>query len=168
MNSIDLIIGGLIVIGLIRGIIKGLILEVASLFALNAGIYGAIHFSYFISSVMHNYVSWDEKNIEITAFILTFILVIVLVTLLGKLITKIVDFASLGLINRLLGGLFGALKVVVVFSAFMVFFHQTNKKIRLVSESTVEASLLYEPIMELGAWVFSMVLEDNSETSTTH
>lgn len=68
MNSIDLIIGGLIVIGLIRGIIKGLILEVASLFALIAGIYGAIHFSYFISSVMHNYVSWDEKNIEITAF----------------------------------------------------------------------------------------------------
>ena len=45
MNVLDIIILVLLVLGLINGFRKGLFVEVASLVALVAGIYGAIHFS---------------------------------------------------------------------------------------------------------------------------
>ncbi|MCB0383139.1 MAG: CvpA family protein, partial [Psychroserpens sp.] len=47
MAIIDIILGALLLFGLIRGFLKGLFVEVASLVALIAGVYGAIHFSNF-------------------------------------------------------------------------------------------------------------------------
>ena len=43
MNILDIILGALILFGLIRGLSKGLFVEVASLVALIAGVFGAIH-----------------------------------------------------------------------------------------------------------------------------
>jgi len=71
MNVVDIILGGLIVFGLVRGFLKGLFLEIASLVALIAGIYGAIHFSYYIGDYLTEQVSWDEKYIKLTAFIIS-------------------------------------------------------------------------------------------------
>ena len=45
MNILDIILGALILFGLIRGLSKGLFVEVASLVALIAGVFGAIRIS---------------------------------------------------------------------------------------------------------------------------
>ena len=58
MNVFDIIIAALLLFGLVRGIMKGLFIEVASLVALIAGVYGAIHFSYFVSNFLKEYVSF--------------------------------------------------------------------------------------------------------------
>tara|TARA_B100000780_G_scaffold5795_1_gene4618 strand:+ start:981 stop:1214 length:234 start_codon:yes stop_codon:yes gene_type:complete len=57
---------------------------------------------------------------------------------------------SLGLINKTLGGLFGAIKYVLILSFFFVFFENLNSTLFLIDESFFESTLLYEPIMELG------------------
>ena len=44
-NYIDLILGGILVYGAIKGLMKGLIVEIAGLMALVIGVWGAIHFS---------------------------------------------------------------------------------------------------------------------------
>ena len=46
MNFIDIVLGVLLLYGLYKGVKNGLFVELASLAALIAGIYGAIHFSY--------------------------------------------------------------------------------------------------------------------------
>ena len=163
MNFIDIILGGLILFGFVRGIMKGLFVEVASLVALIAGIYGAIHFSYFAGDFLsEQFESWDEKYINLTAFAITFVVILVLITMAGKLLTKIADFASLGILNKLLGGAFGGLKVAVMIGAVLVFFHRTNNAMEFVEEEKIETSVLYEPVKEVGGFVFAYVLEETN------
>ena len=65
MNTFDIIILALLLFGFIRGLFKGLFIEIASLVALITGVYGAIHFSYFVGNFLANRVSWDEKFVTI-------------------------------------------------------------------------------------------------------
>ena len=73
MTVIDIVLGALILFGLIRGFMKGLFVEMASLVALIAGVYGAIHFSGFAAEFLMDRVSWSEKTINIAAFAITFV-----------------------------------------------------------------------------------------------
>ena len=51
MNKIDIILLIILGFGLVRGFMRGLIIEMASLLAIVVGIYGAIHFSFFTASL---------------------------------------------------------------------------------------------------------------------
>ncbi|MCB0425573.1 MAG: CvpA family protein, partial [Mangrovimonas sp.] len=68
MSVIDIVLAALILFGLIRGFMKGFFVEIASLVALVAGVYGAIHFSYFAADYLKDKTDWDEKTIAISAF----------------------------------------------------------------------------------------------------
>ncbi|MDP2067676.1 MAG: CvpA family protein [Lutibacter sp.] len=166
MNTFDIIIAGLLLFGFIRGLFKGLFLEVASFIALIAGIYGAIHFSYFIKGLLLPRVTWEEKYITLTAFAITFLVIVIVVTLIGKLFTKIADFASLGILNKLLGGVFGALKIGFGLSVILLIFSKLNNKIPFISVEQQESAILYEPIKNLAPNIFPdyvKVEEDENE-----
>lgn len=163
MNFIDIILGAGIAFGLYRGFTKGLFLEVAALVSLIAGIYGAIHFSYFVGDYLGGRVNWNEKYVNLTAFIITFIIIIIAVTMLGKLLTKVADFAALGILNKLLGAAFGGLKFAIILGAVLVFFDRTNNMIELISKETIDESALYKPVRNLGDFVFQWVLEQKPE-----
>ena len=101
---------------------KGFFVEIASLIALIGGIYGAIYFSYFASDFLKDYVEWSENYIALTAFAVTFIAIVVAVSSLGKVFTKMANFVALGMINKLLGGVFALLKSVLNFKRTICFF----------------------------------------------
>ena len=160
MGFLDIVLGLLLIYGLYRGLKNGLFVEIASIIALVAGLFGAIHFSYIAGDYLSEYMAWDERYIKLTAFIITFIIIVVVVHLAGKFLTKIANFAMLGLLNKIAGGLFGVLKVAVILGALLVFFDRANSSLGLVKNETVEQSTLYEPVKEIGAFVFSKVLKD--------
>ncbi len=120
MSVLDIILGALLLFGLVRGFMKGLFVEVASLLALVAGVYGAIHFSNFAADLLQSRFDWSEKTINITAFAITFVIIVLAISLAGKALTKIADFAALGIINKLLGGVFGALKIGLILSVLLI------------------------------------------------
>ena len=160
MGFLDIVLGLLLVYGLYRGLKNGLFVEIASIIALVAGLFGAIHFSYIAGNYLAENMAWDERYIKLTAFIITFVIIVVAVHLAGKFLTKVADFAMLGLLNKITGGIFGMLKVAVILGALLVFFDQLNSSLGLVSEETVEGSALYGPVKEIGALVFSKVLKE--------
>ncbi len=164
MNTIDIIISVLLLFGLARGIMKGLIVEVASLVALVGGIYGAMNFSFYASDVLKTYVDWNEKYIQITAFAVTFLIIVILVSLLGKILTKIAKTIALGLINKIFGGLFGALKIALVLSFILLFFSRINSTIPFVKQETIDNSLLYKPLSDFAPMVFPFFLEVEGNT----
>lgn len=165
MNFIDIIIGGAIVGGFARGLMKGLFVEVASLVGLIVGLYGAIHFSYFAGDfLVENFPSWEEKYVNLTAFAITFIVILVAVTMAGKLLTKVADFASLGILNKILGGAFGGLKMAIIIGAALVFFERTNNTMEFVEKEKIDESALYEPVKDVGGFVFAYVLEETNKT----
>ncbi|WP_159019110.1 CvpA family protein [Algibacter sp. L3A6] len=166
MGVIDIVLGALILFGLVRGFMKGLFVEVASLVALVAGVYGAIHFSDFAAEFLNDKTDWDEKTISITAFAVTFIVIILAISLAGKALTKLADFAALGIINKLAGGVFGALKIAVILSVVLIVFDRMNNTITFVDEENVDDSMLYMPVKSLVPMIFPNILTPKEDTET--
>lgn len=159
MGVIDIVLGSIILFGLVRGFMKGLFVEVASLVALVAGVYGAIHFSNFASDFLHTKVDWNEKTINIVAFAATFIIIILAIALAGKALTKLADFAALGIINKLLGAAFGALKMSLILSVLIIVFDRFNDTIAFADDNTLEESALYKPVKALVPLIFPNILK---------
>ncbi|RNC92409.1 MAG: CvpA family protein [Allomuricauda sp.] len=162
MSFLDIVLGILLVWGLYKGLKNGLFVEIASLVALIAGIYGSIHFSYIAGDYLSQNMDWNERYIKITAFIVTFVVIVMAVHLAGKFLTKVADFAMLGLLNKIAGAIFGALKVAIILGAVLIFFDKATKSFTFINESTKKESIFYEPIKEIGAFVFSLVIKEES------
>jgi len=155
LNYLDIFIVCVLVFGFSRGFIKGLIMELSSLLAIVLGAYGSLKFSDLtLDWVSLNFSSQieniDDNYLKIASFAFTFLIIIVFVSVIGKGLTRVVKMVSLGLINKTLGGLFGAIKYVLILSFFFVFFENLNSTLFLIDESFFESTLLYEPIMEIG------------------
>lgn len=159
MNTFDIIIAALLLFGFVRGIMKGLFVEVASLVALVGGVYGAIHFSEFVGSYLKEIVSWDEKYVSLAAFAGTFLIIIITIALLGKLLTKMADFASLGIINKILGGIFGTLKIGLILSVVFIFFNKMNDTIPFIKQETLQESILYAPVKTIAPTIFPSIIK---------
>lgn len=160
MNVLDIALGALILFGLVRGLMKGLFVEIASIVALIVGIYGAIHFSDFVAGFLESRVKWDEQYINISAFAITFIIIVIAIAMAGKALTKLADFASLGILNKLLGGIFGALKVGLILSVVLIVFNKMNSTIPLVEEHEIKNSLLYIPVKSIAPLIFPSIINE--------
>lgn len=168
MNILDIFLGALILFGLIRGLSKGLFVEVASLVALVAGVFGAIHFSDFAAGFLESKVDWSEEYINIVAFAITFIAIVVVIAMAGKALTKLADFAALGMLNKLLGGIFGALKIGLILSIALMIFSSANKAIPFLDEEDIENSVLYKPVRSIAPIIFTKIIKDDEvETEET-
>ena len=163
MNIFDSVIVVILIFAFVRGFMKGFFVEIASLIALIGGIYGAIYFSYFASDLLKEYVEWSENYITLTAFAVTFIAIVVAVSSLGKVFTKMANLVALGLINKLLGGVFALLKSVLILSVVFVFFARLNDVIRFVEKETLETSVLYAPVKKIVPTLFPNIIEEIKE-----
>ena len=163
MNIFDIVIAALLIFGFVRGVIKGLFVEVASLAALIGGVYGALHFSYFIGDFLKEAVSWSQEYISLAAFAGTFIIIIVTISLLGKMLTKLADFAALGIINKILGGVFGAIKIGLILSVVFIFFGKMNDTIPFVKKETLDESILYAPVKKIAPTIFPSIIKNEDE-----
>ena len=163
MNVFDIVIAALLIFGFVRGVMKGLFVEVASLAAIIGGVYGAIHFSYFIGDFLKEAVSWDQEYVSLAAFAGTFITIIVTIALLGKMLTKLADFAALGVINKILGGVFGAIKIGLILSVIFIFFGKMNDTIPFVKKETLDESILYAPVRKIAPTIFPSIIKNEDE-----
>ncbi len=168
MAILDIVLGILLIWGLYKGLKNGLFVEIASIIALIAGIYGAIHFSYIAGDYLEEHMQWNEQYMNIASFIITFIAIVILVHIAGKLLTKFADFAMIGFLNKLAGALFGALKVAVITGALLVFLDRMNNTLSFISDDAKKESILFEPIKEIGAFVFDTVLKEKQEEKATN
>jgi len=164
MGVLDIVLGALILFGLVRGFLKGLFVEAASLISLIAGVYGAIHFSNFAAGFLESKTEWNEKTINIVAFAITFVIIILAIALAGKALTKLADFAALGIINKILGGVFGALKIGLILSVVLIIFDRINNSITFIGEEYIESSALYKPVKGLIPMIFPNILNNNKAT----
>jgi membrane protein required for colicin V production len=144
VNFIDIIFILIILSFAIHGFIKGLIHELASLAGLIFGIYVSFQFSGILEVYLAEYLRIPEKYTYITSFILIFIVVVITIHLIGKLIEKMIGLIALGLLNKLAGSIFGALKAIVLLSLALLILNHFN--MNLISKKKKEDSIFYKPI----------------------
>ena len=163
MSVIDIALAALLLFGFIRGLFKGLFVEIASLVALVLGVYGAIHFSSFVAGFLDTKVDWNEKSINVVAFAITFVIIVLAISLAGKALTKLADFAALGLLNKLLGGVFGGLKIGLILSVLLIIFDTMNNTIPFAEEKDLQDSVLYRPVKGLAPMIFPNIITKGKE-----
>jgi membrane protein required for colicin V production len=100
MNGIDIVLLGILILAMIRGFIKGFIMQLAGLAALILGIYAAINFSDYLGRILETRISLDPVIIRWLSLGILFTLVVVAVHFLGKLVEKLAKITTLSFLNR--------------------------------------------------------------------
>ena len=163
MNIIDIILAIALGFGFIKGFFKGLIIEVASLGALFLGLLGAVKFSDFFADLLNEFFNWSRLAVQATSYLIIFIIIVYGLSVLAKTLTKIISKASLGLLNKFLGAFFGAFKWAIFMSVALFFLEKLNTWVTIINTEMIESSILYEPITELGEFLFSWGSEFSKE-----
>ncbi len=120
-----------------KGFQNGLIKEVCSLVALCGGIYLAYHLSDWLSTKL------DFTDSKLVAFAIIFIAVVILTFVVGNLVGKVVKWALPGILDKIFGVLFGALKIWVICAITISFVKSIDTKNVFISEETVGNSRLF-------------------------
>lgn len=139
MNYLDIIISILLIYGVIKGFENGLIKEVTGVIALISGLYIAIQFSSFFEPKIINYFDFQKEFIPIITFALLFFVTFIIFKLLGYIIDKFFKVLALGFISKVLGSIFGILKVIVILS----FLISMTNKYELINKKIKQQSILF-------------------------
>ena len=111
MNTVDIVLTFLLVIGAIRGFGKGLIMEIAGLLALVLGLFGAFQLvDWGVGLLVYFQIDAGESLLPIVAFVILFVLILVSIYFLGRFIKAVLHITPLGIIDSLMGGLVGVVK----------------------------------------------------------
>lgn len=154
MNYFDLIFVIPILWGAYKGFSKGLIVSVASLFALILGIYGAIRFSVYVGSFVARNVDVNESYVPLIAFATTFIGIVIGIHFLAKVLNKLVKAIALGWLNTIAGIVFGLVKVAFILSVFIFIVEKIDSHSNFISKQQKEESLLYAPVKIIAPTIF--------------
>ena len=163
MNTIDVILTIALSFGFLKGFYKGFIVEVASIGALFLGLMGAVKFPDFIAKLLNNFFDWDPLAVKIGSYFIIFFIILYSISLLARALTKVVSKASLGLFNKFLGAFFGVLKWAILMSVVLFFLGKLNTWVTIIDAEMMKNSILYEPITELGEYLFSWGSELSKE-----
>jgi len=161
MSVVDIVLGIILLFAFYTGLKKGLFVTLASLVGLIAGVFGAIYFSHYAGAFLSGAFDWGEQTTNLVAFAVTFLVIVLVISLAGKILTKIADFAALGLINKLLGGLFNALKFAFIISVIFMFVNASESVSGfMISEEKKADSILYEPVAMLAPLILPNILAE--------
>lgn len=165
MNYIDFIIVALLVLGVARGFMDGLVKEVASLAALILGIWGAIKFSSYTAAQLYDFFDMTGRYVGIIAFAITFVVIVIIIHFIGMVIDKFVTSLSLGFLNRLLGTAFGLVKTALILSVILVVLNAIDARHPFLPKEKIEQSRFYNPIADLVPSIFPVLGEGSFEHS---
>ena len=142
-----------------KGFQKGLIIELASIAALIAGIYVAANFSEITADRLKQWFEIEGSWLGYLAFIVTFVAVVFGVYALAKVVEKAVNMVALKLVNKLAGLLFGTLKVALIISIILNLFGWIDRYIPVLSKSEPNKSLLFSPIQSIAPTILPVLME---------
>tara|TARA_B110000858_G_scaffold54405_1_gene63188 strand:- start:719 stop:1207 length:489 start_codon:yes stop_codon:yes gene_type:complete len=162
MGYIDIFISIFLLYGFIKGLFKGFISEVASVIGLLSGIFLASKFNDDLSYYLQTFIEWDENYLLFLSFFILLVLTILIFSIAGKLITKLAKLIALGVFNKLLGGVFGVLKNVLVLSVLFFMFNMLNSSLELVDKNKLESSIYYNPLNEFSIRISTYALQENN------
>ncbi len=136
----------------IRGLMNGLIIEVASCIALIVAAFLAFRFSGFVVEQLqlHGFVG---KLIPVLAIVLTFIAVYFAIKLSSRLLDKLASSLSLGLFNKLGGLVFGVVKAAILTGMILMLIETIDTHHTLINQKQRQQSYLYDPIYKASSFL---------------
>jgi len=160
MNWLDIVLLIFLLVGFWKGYLNGFFVELTSLIALVAAIYGSIHFSNYAGDWLMSNTEWEDGTITIASFVITFVVIILVVTYAGKLVTKLVKTVQLSFLNKIAGGAFGLVKLAFIASVILMFVNSAAGEIDIIDRDVKEESPVYPYVEPVAPYLLPKILEE--------
>lgn len=166
MQTIDIIIAAMLLIGLISGLRDGLVKQIAGLAGLIGGLLLGRAFYMPVGELLIDTFGMSVQVAQVTAFILILIIIPLLFSLVGWLVSKLLSIICLGWVNRLLGGAVGVLKFSLLAGIIITGIEFFDKQDTFISEQKKMDSALYYPIYDATGIFFDGIKEELKSLDT--
>lgn len=158
MNPFDILIIIIIVYCVIRGLFRGLVKEVSSIFGVLGGFYAAYSYYPQISNLLSRLVA-DAAYRNILSFLIIFCLVLIVINILGIIIKYLLNIAFLGWVDRVFGLAFGLTKGILIISVLLIILTTFLKQ----GAPIIKNSLLAPHVMLISENMAKVVSKDMKE-----
>lgn len=162
MTTVDIIILVLITLGVIQGLMKGFVKQLAVIFGLVAGLLVARALFATVAEKLAPALGTSTTVAQLLAFIVIWVAVPIGFAFIASLLTKALDAVHLGGLNRLLGSVLGAVKYMILIGLAIHVIEYIDPKDEVISETKKKESVLYYPMRDLSG-IFFPVLKNVTE-----
>lgn len=147
MPWLDILILLPLLIGLVRGLMKGLIIESMSIAAIVVGFLGAKWWSADVATWLLQQFKWPETVCMVVAYASIFILISLTLNILARILSKLFKKIHLGWLNRIFGGVFGTAKWGIVIITLILCLHNLDTQFQFINPELKEKSVVYTHII---------------------
>ncbi len=144
---LDIVIALPLLIGLVRGVMRGLVKEVTAIAALVLGYFGTRLWGGAFAAWVAAQFAWPKPVCNLVAYSLLFIGISLSLNIAGSLLSRLMRAINLGWANRLLGAVFGAGKWALIVLVIIYLVGQVDAQWHLIPAALHESSLLYDPAL---------------------
>ncbi len=159
MTTIDIIILVIISIGILLGLVKGALKQLAGLLGLVVGLLAAKALYATAATEVFSRVTDNMTVAQLLAFIAIWVIVPLLFWGVACVLTKALDAVCLGWINRLLGGVLGGVVHALLVSLVICVLEAVDTKNDLLSKGQKQESVLYYRMEPLAGLFFPVAKE---------
>lgn len=152
MNVVDIAILTVLVLFLIKGVVRGLLKELCSLFGLFGGLVIALRFHPYLAEGMLETFSLPAQLCVVIAFAALFLLTVLIFAVIGFILSRFVKLLFLGGFNRVAGGLFGIIQGAAVL--ILVLFGLSRSPLPEQAQKYLRSSQLAPPLVDMGETLF--------------
>ena len=149
ISWLDIVIALPLLIGLVRGIMRGLVVELTAIAAVLFGYLAARWWGGAFAAWMLQTAAWPEPVCNLVAYSLLFLGITLALNLVGRLFSKLLRAIHLGWLNRLLGAIFGFGKWAVILLILIYIVSQLDAQWHILPDALKQGSVLYQPMADL-------------------
>ena len=157
MNSLDYVIALIILIGIVRGFIKGFIFEIAILGSIIICYFLGFKIAVVVAGYLSKLISVNASTMHLVSISIAWIGISIAIFFQAKLFEGLVSIASLGIFNKIAGAVFGGLKHIILLSLFLFFFNRINFNNSWMNADKKAESRFYYPLLKVSTMIFSVL-----------
>ena len=165
MSWLDIIILLPLLIGLIRGLMRGFVVELTAIVAILFGFIGTKIWGAPFAVWLGNQFAWPEAVCSVVAYALLFLGITLLLNILARLISKLFKAVNLGWLNRLFGAVLGVTKWATIVLFLVLCVHRLDDQFHFFKEELKQQSSIYTFVTPLSEKAWSRVKEEVSAYS---
>jgi len=156
INIFDLIVVILVTILGLKGLFRGFTKEFFALVGIVGGVFISSRLSNDTGAIINSIIPMQNENtILLAGFVVTLVIFWILAYLLGSVLEKVFQMSGLGIFDRILGFVFGAGKIFLLFSIISYAVSQV-KMINDNLEPKLETSIIFPILKETGSYIIRL------------
>ena len=161
MSYLDLFFVVVIAWGAYSGFSKGLIKELASILGVIFGIFLAKNYYPYLDIKLKPIFESEAGFISILSAILIFLFTIMVFKIIARFLTKFLKIIALGLLNRIIGSVFGIFKTVLLLCILVFIFSNINNVTGIIKAEKLSQSFFYSKIEKINSFIIESNYNEN-------